>query len=72
VHVDVDDADAAERIKAFSPQPTVTVFSGGGFNCLWNKAIAAALKADECWNIDRISATGETKTRTVQNRRTAA
>jgi hypothetical protein len=67
-HVDVDDADAMERIKAFDPAPTVTVFSGGGFNCLWsieptadkdaveeiNKAIQNALKADKCWNIDRI------------------
>jgi hypothetical protein len=69
VHVDVDDAGAMERIKAFDPAPTATVFSGGGFNCLWrieptssdqeaveavNKAIASALKADDCFNIDRV------------------
>ena len=68
VHVDVDDPGAAERIKAFNPSPTVTVFSGGGFNCLWridptsdigaveniNRAIEHTLNADHCHNIDCI------------------
>jgi hypothetical protein len=36
LHVDVDDAGAKDTIKTFNPAPTVTVFSGGGFNCLWS------------------------------------
>ncbi len=69
LHVDIDDVDALEKLTAFRPLPTVTVFSGGGYQALWrlqepvsdlaaieetNKALEAALGADHCHNIDRV------------------
>lgn len=69
VHVDIDDENAEDRIRAFSPQATVIVHSGGGFHCYWklseptddlmrveaiNMAIAKALGGDNCHNVDRI------------------
>ncbi|MCK7612356.1 VapE domain-containing protein [Roseibium sediminicola] len=69
VHVDIDDLDAAKRISDFTPPPTVTVFSGGGYHHYWklaeasddlvrveaiNQAVAKALGGDNCHNIDRI------------------
>ena len=68
-HVDVDDPHAADRILSFSPRPTVTLFSGGGFQSFWklfeetndlsrveaiNVAFARILGGDNCHNIDRI------------------
>src|SRR4051794_21833076 len=35
LHVDVDDPDALERIKAYAPRPTAIVFSGGGYQAFW-------------------------------------
>ncbi len=69
LHVDVDDLDAREKVMAFEPRPTVTVFTGGGYQAFWrlaepttdldrvercNAAIAKALGGDNCHNIDRI------------------
>lgn len=69
LHVDVDDLQALDRIRAFHPSPTVVVFSGGGYQAFWklrrpsadlarieriNATIAHALGGDKCWNIDRI------------------
>jgi hypothetical protein len=69
LHVDVDDIDALERIKAFQPKPTAIVFSGGGYQAFWllkkdseelerieylNQVIAQLLGGDNCHNIDRI------------------
>lgn len=69
VHVDIDDANAEERVLSFMPPPTAIVSSGGGFHCYWalkeptddlvrveatNIAVAKALGGDNCHNIDRI------------------
>ncbi len=69
IHVDVDDAGALDRIRKFLPEPTVVVFSGGGYQAFWklrepstdlarveriNQQIARALGGDKCHNIDRI------------------
>jgi Virulence-associated protein E/RepB DNA-primase from phage plasmid len=69
LHVDVDDIGAKDRLLAFSPPPTVIVFSGGGYQGFWklkepaadlarvegvNMAIANRVGGDNCHNIDRI------------------
>lgn len=69
VHVDIDDPTAEDRVRSFTPPPTVIVSSGGGFHCYWelkepnddlvrveaiNIAVANALGGDNCHNIDRI------------------
>ena len=69
LHIDIDDPDALERVLAFSPPPTVIVFSGGGYHAYWklkepnddldrvettNVGLANALGGDNCHNIDRI------------------
>jgi hypothetical protein len=69
LHVDIDDVGALERLRKFSPKPTVVVFSGGGFQAFWtlshsttaladveriNADIAQKLGGDNCHNIDRI------------------
>jgi hypothetical protein len=69
LHVDVDDPEALERIKAFVPRATAIVFSGGGYQAFWklteastdlervercNRWIASQLGGDNCHNIDRI------------------
>ena len=69
VHVDVDDANALDRIRKHLPKPTVVVFSGGGYQAFWklrdpstdlarveriNLEIARRLGGDKCQNIDRI------------------
>jgi energy-coupling factor transporter ATP-binding protein EcfA2 len=69
LHVDVDDLGALNRVRHYSPAPTVVVFSGGGYQAFWrlsedcfdldriercNKAIAASLGGDKCHNVDRI------------------
>jgi len=38
VHVDIDDADGLERLKAFAIRPTAVVASGGGYNAYWKLA----------------------------------
>jgi Virulence-associated protein E/RepB DNA-primase from phage plasmid len=35
VHIDIDDADGRERVKAFAIPPTAIVASGGGYNAYW-------------------------------------
>jgi hypothetical protein len=69
VHVDVDDANALDRIRKHLLKPTVIVFSGGGYQAFWklrdpstdlarverfNLEIARRLGGDNCHNIDRI------------------
>ncbi|MBB5043459.1 VapE domain-containing protein [Shinella fusca] len=69
VHVDIDDANAEERVLGYTPPPTVIAFSGGGYHVYWklkeptddlvrieaiNMAMATALGGDKCHNIDRI------------------
>lgn len=69
VHVDIDDVDAGERLRKFSPPPSAIVFSGGGYHGYWklaeaegeisrveaiNKMVADATGGDHCHNIDRI------------------
>jgi len=69
IHVDVDDASALDRIRKYLPQPTMILFSGGGYQAFWklrepstdlarveriNRQIARALGGDNCHNIDRI------------------
>jgi hypothetical protein len=69
IHVDVDDAGALDRIRKYLPQPTMILFSGGGYQAFWklrepstdlarveriNQQIARALGGDNCHNIDRI------------------
>jgi hypothetical protein len=38
VHLDIDDADGLERLKAFAILPTAIVASGGGYNAYWRLA----------------------------------
>ena len=71
LHVDVDIYDEATlaALRAFSPKPTVIVFSGGGYQALWrlsepstdferveqtNIWLAEKLGGDNCHNIDRL------------------
>ncbi|WP_181703313.1 VapE domain-containing protein [Chthonobacter albigriseus] len=69
LHADVDDLNALDRIRSFSPPPSVVVASGGGYQALWllkepsfdldrvercNRALEQALGADHCHNVDRI------------------
>ena len=71
MHVDVDIYDEATlaALRAFSPKPTVIVFSGGGYQALWrlsepstdferveqtNIWLAEKLGGDNCHNIDRL------------------
>ena len=69
VHVDVDDANALDRIRRHLPEPTAVVFSGGGYQAFWklrepstdlarveriNLEVARRLGGDNCHNIDRI------------------
>lgn len=69
LHVDVDHADAIERIRKFQPPPSWTLHSGGGAQAFWfldeplmdidlgerlNKAIAERVGGDNCHNADRI------------------
>jgi hypothetical protein len=71
LHVDVDINDEAtlSALRAFTPKPTIIVFSGGGYQALWRLAgpstefdraervniwIAQQLGGDNCHNIDRL------------------
>jgi hypothetical protein len=69
LHVDIDDANALDRIVAFAPPPTVIVFSGGGFQLFYklreptveldrvewaNAWLGNQLGGDNTHNIDRI------------------
>ncbi len=69
LHVDVDNLEALESIRAFHPHPSVITCSGGGFQAFWkleqasfdleraeriNAHIATILGGDNCHNIDRI------------------
>lgn len=69
LHIDVDDLTALDRLKNYSPPPTVIVFSGGGYQAFWRLAepctdlervercnikIAQDLGGDHCHNVDRI------------------
>lgn len=51
LHVDIDDANALDKLRSFQPQPTVTVFSGGGYQCLWRIEPTTDLAAVEQINI---------------------
>lgn len=69
LHVDIDNLDALKRILAYDILPTVTIFSGGGYQCFYrlatpttdfdlaercNRALARALGGDNCHNVDRV------------------
>jgi hypothetical protein len=74
LHVDLDNPDGLELLRTFPIVPSVTIFSGGGYQAFWffkdayaitrpsdiqafedlNQRIAQYLKADHCWNIDRV------------------
>lgn len=69
LHVDIDDLDALERIRAFPMPPSVVLMSGGGYQCLWflaepntdlprverlNRGIAEALGGDRCHSADHL------------------
>ncbi len=71
LHVDLDELseEALERLKNYSPRPSIIICSGGGYQAFWlfdvpttdldaveniNRAIAQKLGADDCHNIDRI------------------
>ena len=69
LHVDIDDVGALSRIQSFAIEPTVTLFSGGGYQAFWflktpicdiqraeelNKRIADLLGGDSCHNADRL------------------
>jgi hypothetical protein len=69
LHVDIDDVTALERIRTFGLPPSVTIFSGGGYQCFWfldapsknlelaealNTRIAEMLGGDKCHNLDRV------------------
>lgn len=65
-HCDLDDTQ--DEAAALYWRPTVLINSGGGFNMLWkvagpttvdvaediNRRVSHQLKADHCWNIDRV------------------
>lgn len=68
-HVDIDDLDGLERLRAYKLPPSFIVFSGGGYQAFWklsepttdldrveriNRQLAADLGGDNCHNIDRI------------------
>lgn len=68
-HVDVDDLNALEKIKALPLPPSVVVMSGGGFQVLYylrklstdlaalesiNKKLAERLGGDHCWSADHL------------------
>lgn len=38
LHIDIDDTDGLEQLRAFALPPTATVFSGGGYNAYWKLA----------------------------------
>lgn len=67
--IDVNDAVTLQRIRVFTPTPTIIVFSGGGFQPIWtlkeptteferveriNRFIANILGGDNCYNVDRL------------------
>lgn len=71
LHVDVDNPSEAAlgKIKAYRPEPTCVLFSGGGYQAFWrlqspstdldliertNRGIANDLGGDNCQNVDRI------------------
>lgn len=69
LQVDIDHLDGLSRLEAYRWQPSIIVFSGGGYQAFWklaeptpdldrvervNRQIAAELGGDSCHNIDRI------------------
>lgn len=68
LHVDIDHADALDRLKDFAPVPSVVVWSGNGAHAYWrltrsiapelaeriNQQLAKSLGGDNCHNADRI------------------
>lgn len=69
LQVDIDHLDGLKRLAAYRSQPSIIVFSGGGYQAFWklaeptadldrvervNRQIAAELGGDSCHNIDRI------------------
>lgn len=69
LHVDIDNINAVAELKAYDPQPTFVVFSGGGYQAFWrlkkpttdleavercNMWIARKVGGDKCHNVDRV------------------
>lgn len=69
VDVDINDESTLAALHDFSPNPTVIIFTGGGYQALWKLAqpsleferaertnywVAQQLGGDNCHNIDRV------------------